>query len=93
MDDLTASEVCIVDGVDEQPVLRARAQRLLSRIRADRVRRVSDEELDETVRTRGLNKRARHGMKPDFLPVIILNRFRLDDPPEVREARKARFPA
>jgi len=89
---VTASKVLIVEGVEEDPRMRARAERLRSGIRTGDVRRVTDEELNRIVRDE-LASRPHHGMADDIRPVVILNRFRLDDPPQEQRRRIDALPA
>ena len=88
---IDVSKVLIVEGIDEDPLLRARAERLLSGLRTSDVRRVDDAALRDVVRDE-LAHRPRHGMRADFEPVAILNRFRFDDPDEERQRRIDAFP-
>lgn len=89
---LDASKVLTVEGVEDDPLMRARARRLRNGIRADDVRQVSCEELNAIVRDE-LAERPRHGMEADIRPIVILNRFRFDDGEELRKARIAALPA
>ena len=89
---LPASKILTVEGVEEDPLMRARAERLRTGIPADEARHVNDEELSEIVE-RDLTPRARHGMRADIKPVVILNRFRFDDGKDERKRRVEAFPA
>ncbi len=91
MEELEASKVLIVEGVEEDPRADARAQRLLTGIKTDTVVRVGDEELAAVVREE-LANRPRHGMDAEIRPIVVLNRFRLDDPEDERHRRIEAFP-
>ena len=88
---LTASRLLIVEGVEDDPRMRARAQRLRGGIQARDVRTVGDEELTGVVRDE-LKTRSRHGMRADFEPVVIFNRFRLDDDVDTQRHRLETWP-
>ena len=90
---LKASKICIVEGIEEVDVLRQRARRLESGIEADSIEHVGDAELHQVVTENKLNSSTRHGMNPDFEPIIIFNKFRFDEPAEMKEKRRAEFPA
>jgi len=87
---LKASEILVVEGIEEDPVLRARAERLQSGI-AGRVRSVSDEELN-AVMGDVLPQRPRHGMDQDIRPVVVFNRFRFDDSEAEQRRRLEAYP-
>ena len=89
---LPASKILIVDGVEEDPVVRARAERLLAHMPSPEVRRVDDEELDAIFEA-VLAHRPRHGMYREIEPVVVFNRFRLEDPEEVRQRRIEAYPS
>jgi len=92
MQPLAASKILIVDGVEDDPLTRARAERLQRGITADEVRHVTDEQLDEIVAGE-LSGLPRHGMDADIRPVVVLNRFRFDDDEQVRARRVEAFGA
>lgn len=83
---LSASKVLTVDGVEEDPVVSARAERLGASISAPEVRRVNDEELNAIVEEL-MAHRPLHGMHSDIRPVVVLNRFRFDDSEDERKRR------
>ncbi|HOZ47389.1 MAG TPA: hypothetical protein PLO37_13590 [Candidatus Hydrogenedentes bacterium] len=91
MQSLPASKILMVDGVDEDPRTRARAERLRAHMPADEVRHVSDEELNGVFAEILPNLR-RHGMNRDIKPVVVFNRFRFDDPEEVQAQRIEAYP-
>ncbi|NQT52312.1 hypothetical protein HQ576_09695 [bacterium] len=88
---IEASKLVIVDGVEDDPLMRARAERLRTGIQADEVLHVGDEGLAELMRT-DLAHRPLHGMRADFRPVVIFNRFRFDDTDAERARRAEQFP-
>ncbi|MBM3238137.1 hypothetical protein FJZ31_17740 [Candidatus Poribacteria bacterium] len=90
---LKASQICIVEGIEEVDVLRQRARRLEDGIKADSIEHVGDAELNQIVIENKLNSSIRHGMRPGFEPIVIFNKFRFDEPPETKEKRRAEFPA
>jgi len=90
---LKASKICIVEGIEEVDVLNQRARRLESGIKADSIEHVGDAELHQIVTDNKLNLSKRHGMNPDFEPIVIFNKFRFDEPTEIKEKRRADFPA
>ncbi len=93
MHTIEASHLLIVEGIAEDPRTRERAERMREFIRAETVQTVSDAELNEAVDELKLYGMGRHGMQDKFLPVVIFNRFRFDDPPEVQARRREQFPA
>jgi spore photoproduct lyase len=90
---LRASQLLIVEGVEEDADTRRRAERMRPLIDADGVRHVGDEQLNAVVEELDLNRPTRHGMDMDDDAVIIFNRFRFDDSPQQRAAREERYPA
>ena len=88
---LTASKLLIVDGVEDDPRMRARAERLRPGIRAADVRHVGDEDLAAIVRDK-LASLPHHGMRSDVEPIVIFNRFRFDDSDAERQRRIDAFP-
>jgi DNA repair photolyase len=86
-----ASKLLIVEGVEDDPRMRARAERLRRGVRTDDVRHVGDEELAAIVREE-LTHLPRNGMRAEFQPVVIFNRFRLDDDQAERGRRAEAFP-
>jgi hypothetical protein len=90
--EVEASKVLIVEGVQDDPRMRDRAGRLLGGIRAPEIRTVNDEQLNAVV-TGELAARPRHGMAGEIRPVVILNRFRLDDTEDQRRRRIQAWPA
>ncbi|MFO7956191.1 MAG: hypothetical protein R6X33_03745 [Candidatus Brocadiia bacterium] len=94
MDTIVASKLLIVEGADEEPRAAARIARLRECIEAGEALCVDDAELEQIVANElppPLVSR-RHGMHADFEPVVILNRFRFDDPEPERERRREAFP-
>jgi hypothetical protein len=92
MDTINAAAVYIAEGVEDDPLLRDKAQRMMECIHADRVECVDDAGLNQAAVEHRLNSLPRHGSEGEIRAVVILNRFRFDDPPEMREARQASFP-
>ena len=91
MEPLHASKLLIVEGVEEDPRMRARAERMRAAIPADEVRTVDDNGLRDVVAAE-LTPLRRHGMRRDIQPVVILNRFRFDDSEAERARRVEAFP-
>ncbi|HIE51366.1 MAG TPA: hypothetical protein EYP85_06370 [Armatimonadetes bacterium] len=90
---LKAKKICLVEGVEDDPRMRARAQRLATGIQAERVERVGDAELAQMVADLDPTLGQRHGMEEEIEPLVIFNRFRFEDSPEERERRRRDFPA
>lgn len=90
MIELPASKILIVEGVEDDPRMKARADRLRAGIPADEVLTVDDDQLAEIVEPEA--NRPRHGMRCDNKPVVIFNRFRFDESEEQRQARLERHP-
>jgi len=90
---IKASRIYIMDGVEDDPFMHDRTRRLESGIQAKSIQHIDDAELNEIVAQNGLNSPQHHGMKADIESIVIFNRFRFDDPPELREERRAKFPA
>ena len=88
---LKASKLYIVEGIVEDTTMRERARRLQEGIRAESIEYVGDEELNEIAASGELNSN-RCGMNAEIEPVVIFNRFRFDDPPDVQEKRREDFP-
>jgi spore photoproduct lyase len=88
---LKASQVLYVEGIEDDPVVRARAERLLQHISTDEVRTVSDEELNG-IMGEVFDHSPRHGMKSDIRPIVIFNRFRLHDPEMEQKRRRDAYP-
>lgn len=82
-----AAKLLIVNGVEDDARMRARAERLRAGIQADEVLHVGDEELSAIVKS-DLAQRPHHGMRGDFQPIVIFNRFRFDDDDEAEQARR-----
>jgi len=89
---IQASKLLIVEGVEDDPLMRARADRLRAGILADDVRTVDDEALN-AIAQEELARLPRNGMKSDLKPVVLFNRFRLDDTEEERRRRIEAYPA
>ncbi len=90
---LKASQLLIVEGVEDDAHMRARAERMRRFIDAAETRHVNDEQLNAVVEELDLNHPSRHGMDMDDDAIIIFNRFRFDDSPEQQAARQERYPA
>ncbi|HUT35877.1 MAG TPA: hypothetical protein VNE39_20485 [Planctomycetota bacterium] len=88
---VAASKLLIVDGVEDDPRMRARVERLRPGIATDDVRRVDDAALAAIVKAE-LTALPHHAMRADFQPIVILNRFRLDDDEAERKRRSEAFP-
>ena len=88
---LKASKLYIVEGIEEDPVTRDRACRLQEGIDAQSTEHVGDDELNRAFNSGELNA-ARCGMNAEIEPIVIFNRFRFDDPPDVQERRREEFP-
>lgn len=89
---IQASKLLIVDGVEDDPLMKARADRLRTGVLTDDVRTVDDDALNEIVKD-GLTSRPRNGMNADFESIVIFNRFRFDDSDEERQRRIEQYPA
>jgi DNA repair photolyase len=89
---IEASKLLIVEGVEDDARMAARAERLRAAVVTDDVRHVDDEQFAAIVQDE-LTDRGRHGMGADFRPVVILNRFRFDDDEAERTRRIEAFPA
>ena len=88
---IAASQLLIVDGVEDDPRMKARAERLRAGIEASDVRRVGDAELAAIVKAELIGL-PHHAMRGDFKPIVILNRFRFDDDEAERKRRSEAFP-
>jgi len=88
---VAASKLLIVDGVEDEPRMRARAERLRAGVATDDVRGVGDAELAAIVKAE-LAAAPHHGMAADFKPVVIFNRFRFDDDAAEQRRRAEAFP-
>lgn len=91
MEPLTASKLLVVEGVEDDPRMKARADRLREAIPARETRIVDDAALRDVVATE-LTDLPRHGMRRDIEPVVILNRFRFDDDEAERQRRIEAYP-
>ena len=87
---LVASKLLLVDGVEADPAMRARVERLRTGVVTDDVCRVNDESLSIIVRDE-LATTPNHGMAADFAPIVIFNRFRFEDPGQPHRVQA--FPA
>ncbi len=88
---MDASKLLIVEGIEDDPLTRARAERMTPGVGADEVRHVTDEQLASIVREE-LSDRPRHGMDAAIRPVVIFNRFRFADGEPQRQRRIDAFP-
>lgn len=93
MEQLEAQKVCIVEGIEEDPLLRARAQRLLGGLHCGDVEHVDDVRLSEIAEAYLASPHGLHGRGQQIKPVVIFNRMRLREAPEVRAERQERYPA
>jgi DNA repair photolyase len=89
---IEASKLLIVEGVEDDPLMKARADRLRSGIICDDVRTVDDAELNRIVETE-LTPQMANGMHAEFKPVVIFNRIRLNDSDEEQQRRLDAYPA
>jgi DNA repair photolyase len=89
---LKASRVLVVEGVEGDPLMRARMDRLLGGIATDEVRTVGDGELNAEVAAvrEGLRN---HGRTRDIEPLVVLNRGRFDDDEAEKQRRIEACPA
>jgi len=88
---LPASKILIVEGVETDPLMKARLDRLLTGMPASEVRTVDDEALRDVVVSE-LSSCPRHGMRRDIEPVVVLNRGRFDDSEAERQRRLEAYP-
>jgi spore photoproduct lyase len=88
---IPARALLIVEGVEDDPLMRDRAERLRPAVLTDDVRRVDDAELAGILDAE-LPGTPRHGMEADFAPIVIFNRFTLDDADDERRRRAEAFP-
>ena len=88
---LPASKILMVEGVEDDPLMRARAERLRTGMPTDQVHTVADEELRDIVANE-LTDCPRHGMHVEVEPVVIFNRFRFGDDEAERRRRIEAFP-
>jgi hypothetical protein len=93
MHTINAKAVYIVRGAEDTQPGRERIRRMMAHIDTDRVEQVDDAGLAAAVEEHRLSETPRHGMTDGFAPVVIFNRIRFDEPPQVPEERKERFPA
>ncbi len=89
---LNATHLLIHEDVQADPRMRARAERMAPRIRAEQTEVVDDERLDELVDPLGLYGRGLHGTQRDVPMVVVLNRYRFGDDAATREARRQQYP-
>jgi hypothetical protein len=88
---VVASKLLIVEGVEDEPRMRARAERLRAGVLTDDARRVGDAELAAIVKAE-LTCLPHHGMRGDFKPLVVFNRFRFDDDAAEQRRRAEAFP-
>ncbi len=88
---LKASKLYIVEGIEEDALMRERARRLEKGIHTKTVEHVGDEELNQAVASGEVDSQ-RQGIKAETEPVVIFNKIRFDDPIEVQNKRRADFP-
>ncbi|MBN2308452.1 MAG: hypothetical protein JXR94_05740 [Candidatus Hydrogenedentes bacterium] len=91
MKPFVASKVLMVEGIEDDPVTKARAERLLTGIEGPKPVTVDDAELARVIREE-LSARGHHGMHADIEPVVIFNRYRLDDSEEEKTRRIEAYP-
>jgi len=89
---IAASKLLIVEGVEDDPQMRARADRLRTGITTADVRHVGDPALNRII-TEEFSPGQHNGMRGDFEPIVIFNRFRFDDSEEERRRRTEAYPA
>ncbi len=70
----------------------ARARRMLAGIECDDVEHVDDARLAEVATDFCKSPRGRHQSGADYDPLVVFNRVRLNEAPEVRAERKERYP-
>jgi len=92
LEPLKASKVCIVEGVEEDSLMAARVRRLLTGIQCDDLEHVSDARLAEIASDFYKGRRGRHERDLAPEPLVILNRVRFHEAPEVRAERQERYP-
>ena len=92
MHTIEAEAIYIVEGVEDEPRARARVERMMPFVHSPRVERVDDAGLAAAVDEHRLNSLPRHGMSDEVPTVVIFNRFRFDDPPELQAARREQHP-
>ena len=88
---IEASKLLIVDGIEDDPLTKARADRLRSGIVADEVIHVDDATLSKIIEDEVKGK-PRNGMRSDHKVIVIFNRFRLDDTEEEQQRRNEQYP-
>jgi len=88
---IEAKKLLIVEGVEDDPLTKAAADRLLTGISAQEVIHVDDEKLSQIV-AEDLTPWPRHGMQFDDPAIVIFNRFRFDDSEEERTRRIDAYP-
>lgn len=89
---IKASHLLIVDGIEEDPNTKARADRMRAFIDAGEVLHMDDAEFDRLVDELNLYHGPKHGMHTDHLPVVIFNRFRFDESEEAVAERRREYP-
>ena len=88
---IQATKLLIVEGIEDDPLTAAAAERLRTGITADEVVHVDDEKFSQIV-AEDLTPRPRHGMHCDDPTVVIFNRFRFDDTEQERKRRVEAYP-
>jgi DNA repair photolyase len=89
---IKASKIYIIDDIESDALMRGRARRLESGIKAGSIEHIGEAELNEIIPQYSLHSPKDHGMKADIESIVIFNRFRFNDPPELREERRNKFP-
>ena len=92
MEALKAGKICLVEGLEDDPRVAARVQRLLAGIPCDDIEHVGDPRLAEIIRDFSKFSHGLHRRKADFEPLVIFNRARFHDAPQVRAERQKRYP-
>ena len=82
-----------MEGIEEDKFMRDRARRLEDGIKYHTIQHIDELKLNEIVTQEKLNSPKQHGMKGDIDSIIIFNRFRFNDSPELIQERRAKFPA
>lgn len=92
MEPLKANKIVLVEGIEDDPRVAARARRLVQAIECDQVVTVDDAGLNEIAGEIMAMPRPRHGMSGEIEPIVILNLARLTETEEARERRKQHYP-
>ncbi|MFP4055756.1 MAG: radical SAM protein [Candidatus Brocadiia bacterium] len=88
---IKARKLAIVEGVMDDPRMRARADRMRPAVLTDDVETVDDAGLARVVRE-AMPPRQRNGMRSEVQPLVVFNRMRFDDPPAEAARRHEAHP-